>query len=254
MDSPVSGDVILVDDPAGGISRLLVTAKELFSSDGFLPAALVGGLAVTCRIQTAHRATTDVDTVTEGEAPGEHLLEYLADNTAARRVTVHGVKVDTLATYPLPAQAGDLPEDDHDRLFVLGHRWALETAGPLTVHAQRPDGDVVTAELTVATAPALLACKLHAIAGRPAARRDKKESDARDIYRLSRLLVQDPGHGFGAAPFDLKALVASGVTRWLIDDATRTTALINLSAGSGDPFVDRDDLLTSGELLTERLR
>lgn len=249
----MSGEVELLDDANHSISRLLTTARDLFSSEGFRPAALIGGLAVTCRIGSVHRATTDVDTVTDGEGPREHVIEYLADGTETERVLVNGVMVDALTTFPLPPSAGELPDDSHQRLFVLGHRWALDTAEPITVRATRPDGSTVTADLTVATTAALLACKLHAIAGRPSASADKKESDARDIYRLTRELAQAEATAFGDAPFDLTALVGDSVARWLVDDATRTARLINFNAGSGEPIIDRQDLLAAGQVLLGRL-
>jgi hypothetical protein len=38
-----------------------------------------------------------------------------------------------MATSPLPVLAADLPEDDHHRLFVLAHRWALDSATPVSI-------------------------------------------------------------------------------------------------------------------------
>ena len=63
----MSGDVTLIDTSDGAISRLVQTASTLFARSGFGPAALVGGLAVTMRLATVHRATNDVDTVTDGD-------------------------------------------------------------------------------------------------------------------------------------------------------------------------------------------
>ena len=98
----MSGDVVLADDDDGAVGRLLDTARRLFDAPGFRPAALIGGLAVTCRIRTVHRATVDVGTVTDGGAQVEHALEYLSDGTEARRINIDGVKVDALATYRFP--------------------------------------------------------------------------------------------------------------------------------------------------------
>jgi len=200
-----------------------------------------------------HRATTDVDTVTDGEAPVEHALEHLSDGTETRRIYLDGVKVDTLATYPLPEFARELPDEPKDRLFVLGHRWALESAKQLTIHAIDSDESITTAVLAVATAPALLACKLHAIADRPRASIDKMESDARDIYRLARVISQTADAPYSAAPFDLGRLVADAVTDWLIDNATHTTRLMYLSAGSADAPVNREDLVAAAQLLLTRI-
>ena len=63
----MSGDVTLIEAGDGGITRLVRTAATLFARPGFGPAALVGGLAVTVRLATVHRATNDVDAVSDGE-------------------------------------------------------------------------------------------------------------------------------------------------------------------------------------------
>jgi hypothetical protein len=129
----VSGEVTLIDTSDGAISRLVQTASKLFARSDFGPAALVGGLAVTMRLATVHRATNDVDAVTDGDGPRALALEYLSDSEAraSDRIEINGVKVDVMPTSPLPTHARDLPDGDLDRLFVLGHRWALETAGSL---------------------------------------------------------------------------------------------------------------------------
>lgn len=256
----MSGDVILIDTGDGAISRLVRTAATLFARPGFAPAALVGGLAVTMRLATVHRATNDVDTVTDGEGPRQLALEYLGDIDAleADRIDIDGVKVDVMSTSPLPTDAVDLPDGDLDRLFVLGHRWALETAVPLTVRVVTAAGASLSdpATLNVATTPALVACKFHAIADRRDARSQKRESDALDLVRLVGDLVRAPGSAaqFASAPFDLTALVSSQVERWFVDDALRTTRLINLSAGAGDPTVNPGDISTIGELFVEIFR
>jgi len=124
MGSRVSGDVTVVDTSDGSISRLVRTASALFERSGFGPAALVGGLAVTMRLAAVHRATNDVDIVTDGDGPRALALEYLADREAREsdRIEIDGVKVDVMPTSPLPTRAGELPGGDLDRLFVLGHR------------------------------------------------------------------------------------------------------------------------------------
>lgn len=251
----MSGDVTLIEGGDGGVSRLVRTASALFGRPGFGPAALVGGLAVTVRLATVHRATNDVDAVCDGDAPLEYVGE--GDVRGSQRVEIDGVKVDVMPTSPLPATAAGLPDGDLDRLFVLGHRWALESAESLVVR-------VVTANesgfggahtLVVAAAPALVACKFHAIADRRDARREKRESDALDLARLIGGLVRTPmiAQQFAAAPFDLAALVSSQTERWLIDDAARMARLMNMSTGAGDAKVNPADIATIGELFVEML-
>ena len=127
----MSGEITLIDGGDGGVSRLLRTASALFAQPGFGPAALIGGLAVTVRLATLHRATNDVDVVSEGDAPLQYVGE--GDTLGSNRVEIDGVQVDVVPTSPLPSTAERLPDDDLDRLFVLGHRWALESAQPLVV-------------------------------------------------------------------------------------------------------------------------
>jgi hypothetical protein len=247
----VSGDdITLLDDGSGSIARLVRAAASLFSGEHGRAAALIGGLAVTVRIATVHRVTNDVDAVIDDATDGS--LAAITDDHAAR-IAIDGVKVDMMATSPLPALGADLPEDDHHRLFVLAHRWALESATPISV-AVHGVADV-RANLIVATAPALLACKLHAIADRRDTRADKRESDARDIQRLAQLMVRDPqlGDRYAAAPFDLATLVAGGVQRWLVDDVTRTARLIAIGTGVGEASVGPEDLATLGRLLLSTL-
>jgi len=244
--------VTLIEAGDGGITRLVQTAATLFARPGFGPAALVGGLAVTMRLATVHRATNDVDAVSDGEAP----LQYVGEDDAhgSKRMEIDGVKVDVMSTSPLPMTAEELPDGDLDRLFVLAHRWALESAEPVAVRV------VTTTEsephtLVVATAPALVACKFHAIADRRDARREKRESDALDLVRLIGDLVRSPAGAeqFADAPFDLVDLVSLQTQRWLIEDATRTARLITLSSGGGDEAMNPANIATIGELFVERL-
>ncbi|MGK2957731.1 MAG: nucleotidyl transferase AbiEii/AbiGii toxin family protein [Acidimicrobiales bacterium] len=252
----MSGDVTLIDSGDGSTSRLVYTASTLFARPGFGPAALVGGLAVTMRLATVHRATNDVDTVTDGDGPRALALEYLGDVDArdANRVEIDGVKVDVMPTFPLPAEAGELPDDDLQRLFLLGHRWALDSADELSVTVVTDrSGPAEPVALRVATAPALVACKFHAIADRRDARSEKRESDALDLVRLIGDLVRTPAaiELFSSAPFDLAALVSMQAERWLITDATRMSRLVHLSAGPVDATMEAADIATIGSLFVE---
>ena len=254
----MSGDVALIDSGDGAISRLIRTAATLFNTPRFRPAALVGGLAVTIRLATVHRATNDVDTVCEGEGPRELVLQYLGDRDAARanRIEVDGVKVDVMETWPLPDDEGDLPDDDLDRLFVVGHRWALDSATPVQIDATSVDGSVIESGiLAVASVPALVACKLHAIADRRGPSLSKQESDALDLVRLAGDLVRsdESVESLRTAPFDLAALVASELERWFTTDALRTARLAN-AAAAADGRLEAVDVSTVGGLLLDQLR
>jgi hypothetical protein len=253
----VSGDVALIDAGDGAISRLIRTATTLFDTPRFHPTALVGGLAVTIRLASVHRATNDVDTVSGGAGPRDLALQYLGDRDAAEenRIEVDGVKVDVMETWPLPDDSDDLPDHHLDRLFVVGHRWALDSATPVAINAVSPDGAaLVTGKLTVATVPALVACKLHALADRKGPSLSKRDSDAYDLVRLLGDLVRsdDAVRALRSAPFDLASLVASEVERWFVDGALRTARLANAATVSHDQ-IDRDAVSTVGRLLLEQL-
>ncbi len=253
----MSGDVALIDTGDGAVSQLVRTATTLFATPRFRPAALVGGLAVTIRLATVHRATNDVDTVSEGEGPRDLALQYLGDRDAAQanRIEIDGVKVDVMETWPLPDDSGDLPDDDLDRLFVVGHRWALDSATPVQIGAVSTEGGVIeSGTLTVATVPALVACKLHAIADRKGPSLSKRESDALDLVRLIVDLVRDGDsvESLKSAPFDLSSLVAAEVERWFVTDALRTSRLANAAAPSDIQF-DSGGISTVGRLLLAEL-
>ena len=253
----MSGDVALIDPGDGAISRLIRTATTLFDTPQFRPAALVGGLAVTIRLATVHRATNDVDTVSEGPGPRDLALQYLGDRDAAQenRIEVDGVKVDVMETWPLPDDIGDLPDGDLDRLFVVGHRWALDSATEVEINAVSPGGEVLEAgRLTVATVPALVACKLHALADRKGPSLSKRESDAADLVRLVGDLIRsgESLHTLRFAPFDLAPLVAAGVERWFISDALRIARWASAASPPGGEL-DPRDVATAGRLLLDQL-
>lgn len=253
----MSGDATLLDTKGGAVSRLVRAAATLFDRPRFAPAALVGGLAVTVRLATVHRATNDVDAVSDGDRPREFALEYLgdADASGTDRIEIDGVKVDVMATAPLPEDASDLPDGELDRLFVLGHRWALETAAQVSVQVVAADGPVVEGKFMVATPPALVACKLHALADRRDTSAAKRESDALDIVRLTADLIREPGSAqqFEFAPFDLAALVASEVERWLIDGAAHTAGLIQLGVGTAGAAMGARDVAALGGAFVETI-
>jgi hypothetical protein len=53
----VSGEQIFLVDGADGLVSDLVRAAALVVEHAGLPVALIGGLAVTCRLVVAHRVT-----------------------------------------------------------------------------------------------------------------------------------------------------------------------------------------------------
>ncbi len=118
-----------------------------------------------------------------------------------------------------------------------------------------PAGSVVeSGTLIVATVPALVACKLHAIADRKGPSLPKRESDALDLVRLTGDLVRsdESVQALRSAPFDLATLVAAQVECWFMDDALRTARLANAAAVSHSQL-HSNTVSTVGRLLLEQL-
>jgi hypothetical protein len=249
----VSGEVVLIDGAGGGVSRLVRTAAAVFAERGPASAALVGGLAVTIRLATVHRATNDVDAVTKGEHEGGVFLQYVRESDSAEsRTELDGVTIDLMPTWPIDEAA--LPDDPLARLFVVGHRWALETATRISVHVAAGGGDIVhSSQLRVATAPALVACKLHAISDRRDARAAKRESDAVDLIRLVGDLVREPAMvaPLVDAPFGLPKLVNTQLERWFVAEPQRLARLARLGGALDAP--DRDTIETLGTMFVSTL-
>jgi hypothetical protein len=237
----VSGErIILAGDVDGAAARLVHATARLASAD-LGPHALIGGLAVMCRLATAHRATQDVDTVTETTVPSA--VEVIASSVGApdpsnpNRVLVEGVNVDVIDTESFRYEDLEGVEPD-DRLFVVSHRWALDTATETEIVA-----GTETASIRVATPGSLVAMKSGAVlGGRPQEPR-KRASDLYDLYRL--VLEYDRTGGIGnallAAPFGLGHLVADALRSRVLDEPERAVRWL-LGGGPEMSAVTPDDL------------
>ncbi len=103
------------------------------------PVVVVGELAVLCRLSRPYRATTDLDTVSrleEGQTGQLELLvaagATLSGPSGVKLATVLGpVQIDVLQV--TDADFDPLPDDPTDRLHVLSHAWAAETATLMTL-------------------------------------------------------------------------------------------------------------------------
>ncbi|MEX0665399.1 MAG: nucleotidyl transferase AbiEii/AbiGii toxin family protein [Acidimicrobiia bacterium] len=202
----------------------LVRVLDRLAAPEMPPVALIGGLAVNLRLSTAadaHRVTQDVDVVVEDTAP--HAIEILAEDAEAvgtDTVVTEGVTIQVIETHPISAaELGELT--DGDRLFVLAHRWALETATTVTVSTT---GDAPQASIPVAVAAGLVATKSHA-AGYPrqARRATKHGGDLYDVFRLVEVFdtrgeLRDQ---IKSAPADLGGLVSDVVDAEILSDPGR---------------------------------
>ena len=177
--------------------------------------AVIGGTGVNIRLSTAadaHRATRDIDLVANAADPTA--VQVLAErHTLAHEntVVVNGIEVDIIDTAAVTeAELEGL--DNGSRLFVAGHRWALEAAEAVLVTTAQTGAPTI--EIPVASAAGLVAAKSHA-AGYPrsARRATKHGADLFDIYRLIEVFDTrgELRIDFAAAPGHLGQLVASVV-------------------------------------------
>lgn len=210
---PSGGDLVILP---GDAMVPLVRAVAALADAGVGRYAVVGGVAVAARLNQAHRATADVDTVVDETTPSDAIEALLAlpntvrDTSAEHRVLVGGTKVEFLGVGPLNESDLDgIPTKD--ALFVASHVWALDTASPITVIAAAADD--VRATAPFATPAALIAMKLHAIEDRSnTSGQHKRAGDTWDIYRI---LVDLDIDGSVREAFRL----ASGTLRYLVRDA-----------------------------------
>ncbi len=208
--------------------------------------AIIGGVAVSARLGQAHRATADIDTVVDDLTPPpaiEALLDIPgahADPSGAHRVLIDGIKVEVQGTEPFAL--ADLDGlNDKQILYVGAHRYALESATPITLVAQ---ADQTRTTVPVATPGALFTMKLHAIEDRRSGGGiDKRAGDAWDIYRILLDLDRDGTvrEELVALPLPLRRVVADTAERILVERSTRTISWLK----AGD---ERMAAITAGEL------
>jgi hypothetical protein len=130
----VSGEPTVVFAPAPTTRKLVGALRTVLSTPG-LEAVLIGGLGVACRLGQVHRPTGDVDLVTgEGKEPPAATLVRTGigtgDASDQGRVYINDTKLELIETSTIPDPL--LVDADDDRLFILGHRWALETGAVAT--------------------------------------------------------------------------------------------------------------------------
>ena len=250
--SLVSEAVVLIGDPAARLAR---AAARVAAIPG-LQIAVIGGLAVTCRIGQVHRATNDVDAVTDEVEAVASVASIIVGHTAATpdpegsatRLYIDGTKVEVIETQPLGRDV-EAVEPVLARLFVLGHRLALETAEPMRVQVRLPDTDVT---FPVATSAALVATKLHALADR----RDERKK-ASDGYDLLRLLGQNSARRLAEPLLRVPSLaraVAEVAQQLICDDAERVVRYMRVY---GDPqwaATTADDLRLLAQDFVDKLR
>ena len=253
MNAP---SVVLAGD---AVAQMVRAAQRAHDVPG-LRLAIIGGLAVTCRLGHVHRATGDVDAVVDevvgvaANSGAQLLVEAgIADpdpGDREHRVFVDGTKLEIIDTQALPADVSDI-EPPLPRLFVLGHRWALESAEPLRVVVAASDVDVV---LPVAMPAALVATKLHAFCDRQ--QDEKRASDAYDIYRLLETRDRDGtvAKTTRNGPRGLAEVVLDLMVERFVDGAARAVRYLKAYGDPAWPQITTDDLHRVVGSFTSRLR
>ena len=215
------------------------------------PPVIVGGLAVLSRLSRPYRATVDLDVVDRPHG-GTPQLEVLRAAAGAEPVepaavllpTRYGdVKVDVLEIRQAEI---DRPSDDPgDRLHVMAHAWAIDTATELTLEVIRADGERVEVSTPVAQPGPLIAMKLQAIMNRSAA---KAGTDLLDTIRLTLDEATGPVAlaQFAAVDAGIAHDIALHVDLWFTRKQAQALQWVRRSGGAG---VTADDLELVAELL-----
>jgi len=237
----VSGEPVVL---AAGSAPLVAAAGHATRTAG-VRAVVIGGLGVICRLQRAHRATGDVDTATDGHDSVSLVARIPGATLDGKDITIDGVVVQVIDTYQLDDDVGDV-EPERNRLFIVSHRYAYETAEPVRVLA----GDRVDETLEIATPAGLLATKAHALEDRHEAR--KRASDATDIIGLLDTRHDEIIDALAQSPHDLGGMVARSLRRTLIDEAARRARDL-IAYGEADWALSADEIANIAHPLCDQL-
>ena len=184
----MSGEsVVLVAEvdsvPYRAVGRLAEVAPRL------PPFALIGGLAIIVRLGQTHRATNDVDTVSDDQ-PG--LLQALVTDGLER------IGDSVMLDRDLKVDVIDVSEGDPDYLPFSTHRLAFDTRRPVELVVQPHRGPSTSAQVDVARPAALVAVKLGISEGIGRQRDPRKVGSAtEDVFTTS---VSGTPIGAGGSP------------------------------------------------------
>ena len=232
----------------------LSALTEMVPIDDF---AVIGGLAVLARLEGAHRVTDDLDTVATQRGDAMSGVEAVLVPPGPNGFLI-GTKVDCSSVGDVAAADlafSSLPEDDQDRVFVLCHRWALDTAEVVTVSAEQAGAVVVRVRCRFAIPGSLVAMKLQSAPRRKGATIHKAGGDYLDIFRLAShpSLTDSIASSLRMAPHDLTSWCRQEIQRSMIDEAMRTVGVI-VRSGVGELGVPTAvQLQRTGLALIERI-
>jgi hypothetical protein len=221
-------------------------------------ATVIGGLAVLCRLGTAYRATSDLDTANRQVAGEPAQLDVLLQYDGVTRAGPAGVWIPTSAGMVqvdvievTDAELSHLPEDETDRLAVLSHAWAIETATAVRIRAaSASESGSTEVVVRVAEPGPLIAMKLQSIMNRTV---DKERTDLLDIVQLTLDRTAGPSARMqlGKADTQLASDARLHANRWFVDLKNQTLRLIRELPEGAD--IDADTIQFVGELLLAEL-
>jgi hypothetical protein len=148
------------------------------------------------------------------------------------------------------AELSQLPEDETDRLAVLSHAWAIETATLVRIRAGGLDGSSTEVVARVAEPGPLIAMKLQSIMNRPV---NKERTDLLDIVQLTLDRTAGPSARaqLAKAGPQLAADARLHARKWFVDRKDQTLRLIR-ELPEGEE-IDADTVQLVGELLLAEL-
>lgn len=242
----MSGETILLVAEMGSVPYRAV--RRLAQVTPRLPPfALIGGLAVIVRLGQAHRATNDIDTVSDNE-PG--LLDALVTDGFER------VGDSVMLDSDLKVDVIDVSEGDPSYLPYLTHRLAFDTRTPVQLVVRPDRGRSTSATIDVARPAALVAVKLG-ISESVGRQRDPRKvgSDAYDVVRLMQRLGPDAlaDELRSLADPDFVERIADLAHRHLVLQVDRTAAAIVRSSVQGVERIDPAQLELLGQGFVRRL-
>lgn len=259
---PVSAEpaatIDIVGDEAGRTTGLVAGLERLTWSAPGRRIVVVGGLAVISHLSHLHRVTMDVDAVVWMDSP--EVLDLLVGGGAsrvtngARLPSGHLVDLITVGAY----NPADLPPGTLDRMFILAHRWAYDTAREtlITAYGARTGLPKASATAWLATPAALVAMKLQSIPRRSGPTIHKRASDAYDLVRLIDHCERNGGVSrvLASAPGDLGEFCLRQSRAYLVDEPERTVRWLRTEGSPDMAQISVEDLVATGTPFTDSLQ
>lgn len=248
----MSGELRLVGP---GIGNLVTSLAPLAESASIAEFAVIGGLAVLACLGGAHRVTDDLDTVATQHDNEPTVVEAVLATQGIDGL-LNGTNIDCIAVGDVPAaelSTADLHDAEDDRIFVLAHRWALDTADELTIVGQTDGTTVTQVRCRFAVPASLVAMKLQSAPRRRGERAHKGGGDYLDLFRIIShpAMTRSIALSLREAPHDLGLWSSREITRCMIDDADRTVSIIARSGIAGSNVPTAAQIRRAGELLID---